>query len=109
MNDFLIQEILSLAKRLERTHSEGAVWVAKDVARELKKLTLSSSPNSLFTAREFEILQHVSNGFTNPEIASAIGISSKTVQFHLQNIFRKTNTSTRTEAVSYAHREKLLP
>jgi DNA-binding NarL/FixJ family response regulator len=27
----------------------------------------------------------------------------------LQNIFTKTNTSSRTEAVSFAHKEKLLP
>ena len=108
MDESLKEMILQLAKRLERAHSEGAVWVAKDVARKLKKLTQSSPSNSLFTAREFEILQHVSNGFTNPEIASALGISIKTVQFHLQSIFRKTNTSSRTEAVSFAHREKLL-
>jgi LuxR family maltose regulon positive regulatory protein len=109
MDEITKQQLLQLARRLEQVHSQGAVWVAKDVARKLKKLLLPNPVNSLFTPREFEILQHVANGFTNSEIASALDISSKTVQFHLQNIFTKTNTSSRTEAVSFAHKEKLLP
>jgi DNA-binding NarL/FixJ family response regulator len=108
IDDSLKETIIALANRLERTHSSGAVWVAKDVARKLKKLTNAPSSPSLFTQRESEILHHVANGFTNPEIATALGISIKTVQFHLQSIFRKTNTSSRTEAVNFAHKEKLL-
>ncbi len=109
MEESLKETIIALANRLERTHSQGAVWVAKDVARKLKKLTITSTTKSIFTTRETEIFQHVANGFTNPEIASALDISIKTVQFHLQSIFRKTNTSSRTEAVNFAHKEKLLP
>jgi DNA-binding NarL/FixJ family response regulator len=108
MDESLKQTLIALADRLERAHSQGAVWVSKDVARKLKRLTLPSAANSLLTIRESEILQHVANGFTNPEIATALDISVKTVQFHLQGIFRKTNTSTRTEAVNFAHKEKLL-
>ena len=108
MEESLKQNLLALAARLDRAHSQGAVWVAKDVARKLKKLTLPSASSSLLTHRESEILHHVANGFTNPEIATALDISVKTVQFHLQGIFRKTNTSTRTEAVNFAHKEKLL-
>ena len=108
MDESLKQSILALATRLERAHPQGAVWISKDVARKLKKLTVPTLPNSLLTIRESEILQHVANGFTNPEIATALDISIKTVQFHLQGIFRKTNTSSRTEAVNFAHKEKLL-
>ena len=108
MDDSLKETIIALAHRLERAHSVGAVWIAKDVARKLKKLTETPTSQSIFTPRENEILHHVANGFTNPEIATALGISIKTVQFHLQSIFKKTNTSSRTEAVSFAHREKLF-
>lgn len=108
MNDNLKETILALANRLDRAHSESAVWVAKDVARQLKKLVQGRPVSSILSSRESEILHHVANGFSNPEIASALGISIKTVQFHLQSIFRKTNTSSRTEAVNFAHKEKLL-
>jgi DNA-binding NarL/FixJ family response regulator len=109
MEESLKESIMALAKRLEQTHSKNAVWVAKDVSRKLKKLIDYPQTKSIFTNRETEVFQLVANGFTNPEIASALDISVKTVQFHLQSIFRKTNTSSRTEAVSIAHKEKLLP
>jgi len=109
MDETTKETILLLVQKLERAHSLSAVWVAKDVARRLKKLTIIHKTETILTVRETEILQHVSNGFTNPDIASALDISVKTVQFHLQGIFRKTNTSSRTEAVSFALKEKLIP
>ncbi len=69
MDDLLKEAILNLAFQLERAHSVSATWVAKDVARKLKKLTQPSPSHFIFTARENEILQHVANGFTNLEIA----------------------------------------
>lgn len=100
--------ILQLAQRLEQTHSSSAVWVAKDVARKLRKLTKPTPKGTILSPRETEILQHISSGFTNSEIATALDISIKTVQFHIQGIFRKTHTSTRTEAASYGLKEKLI-
>ncbi len=108
MDETTKETILLLIQKLERVHSTSAVWVAKDVARKLKKLTIKHPTETVLTPRETEILQHVSNGFTNPEIASALDISIKTVQFHLQGIFRKINASSRTEAVSMALKEKLI-
>lgn len=56
---------------------------------------------SLLTRRETEIMTYVMKGFTNREIASALNISSKTIEFHLSNIYLKTQTSGRAEAISY--------
>lgn len=109
MDQELRNSLLALASRLDRAHSQGAVWTAKDVARKLRALARVHKGDSLFTSREKEILEHVANGFSNPDIATALDISIKTVQFHLKSIFIKTNTSTRTEAVSVALKEKLLP
>lgn len=108
MDSHLKDTLLALAARLDRAHSESAVWIAKDIARELRKITKPQITNSILSVRETEILEHVANGFSNPEIATALDISVKTVQFHLKSIFTKTNTSTRTEAVSTAIKEKLI-
>lgn len=108
MDNYLKESLLSLAARLDRAHSESAVWIAKDVARQLRKIVSPKISSSLLSARETEILEHVSNGFSNQEIATALDISIKTVQFHLKSIFTKTNTSSRTEAVSIAIKEKLI-
>ncbi len=47
------------------------------------------------TPRELEILQLVLAGKTNKTIASEIYISTKTVEFHLDNIYAKIGVRTR--------------
>jgi len=47
------------------------------------------------TPRELEILRLVIAGKTNKAIAKEIYISAKTVEFHLENIYRKLGVRTR--------------
>jgi DNA-binding CsgD family transcriptional regulator len=52
------------------------------------------------TSREREILEAVSNGETNAQIAKRLWISPYTVRAHLEHIFEKLNVKTRTEAAA---------
>ncbi|MDQ7028924.1 MAG: response regulator transcription factor [Ardenticatenia bacterium] len=54
------------------------------------------------TAREIEVLQLVAKGLTNREIGHRLGISDRTVQGHLANIYGKLQVNSRTEAVTRA-------
>jgi NarL family two-component system response regulator LiaR len=58
--------------------------------------------------REVELLRVAAKGVTNKEIASELGISQRTVQSHLVNIFRKMECGSRTEAVLHALQEGWL-
>lgn len=49
--------------------------------------------------REFEILQALSLGLTNKEIAQRFSLSENTIKFHLASIFSKLEVNNRTEAV----------
>jgi DNA-binding NarL/FixJ family response regulator len=60
------------------------------------------------TAREHEVLVLASDGLSNREIASALGISDHTVKFHLASIYAKLGASTRTEAVQRGLRTGLI-
>jgi len=55
--------------------------------------------------REVEVLKVVAKGGSNKDIAQELGISVRTVQTHMANIFAKLGVDTRTEAVLYALRE----
>jgi len=57
-----------------------------------------------FSPREHEVLTLAAEGLTNKEIAYRLGISERTVQFHINSIFNKTATNSRTEAVALALR-----
>jgi DNA-binding CsgD family transcriptional regulator len=50
------------------------------------------------TSREAEALYWVAQGKTNPEISIICGISARTVQKHLERIFKKLRVETRTAA-----------
>lgn len=52
------------------------------------------------TGRETEIMEHVSRGLSNREIARACFLAEKTVKNHLNNIFPKLGVTTRAEAIS---------
>jgi DNA-binding CsgD family transcriptional regulator len=56
------------------------------------------------TPREEEVLEHLSVGKTNAEIAAALHVSVHAIKFHLQKVFRKFGVANRTEAaVRYAN------
>jgi len=56
--------------------------------------------DSPLTAREREVIELVSTGATNREIASVLVISESTVKSHVKHILRKLGASNRAEAVS---------
>lgn len=56
------------------------------------------------TYREWEVLQIAASGCSNREIALRLSVSSRTIQCHLSNIFKKLNVVSRTEAVVVALR-----
>jgi NarL family two-component system response regulator YdfI len=60
----------------------------------------------VLSARELGVLRLVSQGLTNKEIAYRLGLSARTIQYHLNSIFNKTGTSTRSEAVAIAYQRK---
>ena len=60
------------------------------------------------TDRELEILRALGEGRSNKEIAKALWLAEQTVKFHLTNIYRKLNVSSRTEAVHWAYSHGLL-
>ncbi|MFN2166871.1 MAG: response regulator [Anaerolineae bacterium] len=56
------------------------------------------------TAREMEILEHITRGASNKVIAASLGISQQTVKNHMSSILRKLSVADRTEAAVVALR-----
>jgi DNA-binding CsgD family transcriptional regulator len=52
------------------------------------------------TVCEAKVTQLVVQGLSNKEVANIIGVSEKTIKFHLTKTYRKFNIKSRTELMS---------
>lgn len=94
LKDMLLTEVVTAIRAVYR----GERVIPAPVAARLAEFT----PRADLTEREVEVMQFAARGFSNREIASAIGRSDETVKLHLKNIFMKLGVADRTEAVTVA-------
>ena len=78
------------------------------VSQEIKCLIAENPPAPELTPRQLEILNSLSRGYSNAEIAEVFGISEFSVREHVANIMAKLDASNRAEAVATALRKNLL-
>lgn len=67
----------------------------------------TEQPANALSAREEEVLRLVRSGLANKQIASALGITERTVKAHLGNIFRQIGVADRTSAALLGARPSL--
>lgn len=60
------------------------------------------------TERERDVLRLAARGLTNKQIGVELGISDRTVQNHLANVYAKLGVASRTEAVTEALQRELI-
>jgi DNA-binding NarL/FixJ family response regulator len=75
--------------------------IARKVVESFKHIDRVDNPllHSL-TSREKEVLEYLSKGLMNKELAEALRLSVATVRTHIQNIYEKLQVNTRIEAVN---------
>jgi DNA-binding NarL/FixJ family response regulator len=61
------------------------------------------------TAREIDVLRLLARGASNPQIAVDLGISVNTVKTHISQILTKLQLENRTQAATYAVKNRLVP
>lgn len=64
--------------------------------------TAEAQESPKLSPRKLEVLNLLVHGQANKEIAAALGISVKTVEFHLKNIYTKLGVTNRAQAIAKA-------
>jgi DNA-binding CsgD family transcriptional regulator/glucose-6-phosphate-specific signal transduction histidine kinase len=95
-----IRLVQTLQMTLQAVH--GRMEIQIEEGHLLVKIQVRITEQVSLTPRETDIMQLVAEGLTNKEIASALHVSARTVNFHLDNVYSKLQVSTRTEAVMVA-------
>lgn len=68
---------------------------------------LQTDPIYQLTKRERALLEALSRGLSNRQLAAEFGISANTVKFHLSNLYEKLSISSRTQAVAFFFSSRL--
>ena len=95
-DDVLVSTIRSIAK--------GETVISP----EIERLLTDDPPIPVLTPRQIEVLQSMTRGLTNRDIAKQLGIRQDRVNEHVAAILAKIGAANRTEAVAIALRKHLL-
>ncbi|MCB9134065.1 MAG: hypothetical protein H6636_01475 [Anaerolineales bacterium] len=85
----------------------AASEIQSDFSYSLTDMEALSTSASI-SPREQEVLQLLSNGYTNRKIAHLLSISQSTVKTHVGNIYTKLNVNSRVQAINSAKELKLV-
>lgn len=92
-----LKEIEGWAGQLE------ARWVWASDANSL------ALPVATLTGRELEVLQVLMEGASTAQAATRLNVSVSTIRSHIKNILAKLGVHSRTEALAFALRHRLIP
>jgi RNA polymerase sigma factor (sigma-70 family) len=85
-----------------------ATKLLEEFARLARGIPEAIPPRDKLSPREHEVLELLTQGATNKEIASSLGISENTVKNHLKNILEKLHLANRVQAATYALQKGLI-
>lgn len=105
-------QLYDLLESISRGEAPLSGVIAAKILKEFTQPTQDTVQERVsieeLTAREVNVLQLVTDGKTNREIAEALFITENTVKIHLRNILDKLHLKNRIQAAVYAVRQGLV-
>ena len=80
----------------------------RHLSPEIQTALDEAEPTPSFTKRQMEVLDAITRGLSNDNIAMMLGLSKTRVKQHLNEIYDKLSAANRAEAVAIAIRRQLL-
>jgi NarL family two-component system response regulator LiaR len=108
---YLLKDVSAdeLAQAIRSAHA-GRSTLSPEAAQVLvHAASQHPAPGINLTGREREVLTLMIEGLNNTQIAGRLTVSPSTVKSHVSNILSKLGASSRTEAVTLALRNRIIP
>ena len=108
---YLLKDVSAdeLAQAIRAAHA-GRSTLSPEAAQALVLATSQPpAPGLDLTEREREVLALLIEGLNNTQIAAKLNVSPSTVKSHVSNILSKLGVASRTEAVTLALRNRIVP
>jgi DNA-binding NarL/FixJ family response regulator len=97
-----------LFRAIRVVHAGGSLLEPLVATKLLRQVSQPGPVGGALTAREQEVLELLAQGSPNKTIARTLGISERTVKFHVTGIMHKLDAENRTEAVTLAAQRGLI-
>jgi DNA-binding NarL/FixJ family response regulator len=108
LKDASREELFEAVRAVHRGESLVQPGVAARLLDRFAELSRPTPDEPLLSARELEVVQLMSTGAANKEIAVELSISESTVKTHVANIFQKLDVNDRTGAVTTAIQKGII-
>jgi DNA-binding NarL/FixJ family response regulator len=97
-----------IARAIRIVHGGGSHLEPRVAAKVLAEVGSPQRSKSRLSGREREVLRLVANGLANKQIAASLGITERTVKFHVTSILNKLGADNRAQAAALAVQQGLL-
>jgi DNA-binding NarL/FixJ family response regulator len=105
---FLVDAIQSLAKHKPFFTNKVSQVLFADILNRSETKPHATETSNRLTMREREIVQLLSEGQSNKEVAAVLGISIRTAETHRASVLRKLSLDSLASLVRYAIRNKII-
>jgi DNA-binding NarL/FixJ family response regulator len=95
-------EILQAIQDVQRGGAPMSAYIARKVVQSFQQPAPATHPDEALSKRESEVLGYVARGYSDKEVADALGLSAMTVRSYLKTIYSKLHVHSRTQAIAKA-------
>lgn len=93
-------EILQAVLEAHRGGAPMSPYIARKVVQSFQRQLPSVQPEeSVLSKRESEVLGYVARGYSDKEVADALGLTPATIRSYLKTIYSKLHVHSRTQAI----------
>ncbi len=95
-------EILQAIQDVNRGGAPMSPYIARKVVQSFQQTSPANRPDDVLSKRESEVLSYVARGYSDKEVAEALGLTTATVRSYLKSIYSKLHVHSRTQAITKA-------
>lgn len=97
-------EILQAIQDVNRGGAPMSPYIARKVVQSFQHQAPATRSDDVLSKRESEVLGYVARGYSDKEVAEALGLTTATVRSYLKTIYSKLHVHSRTQAITKAGR-----
>jgi DNA-binding NarL/FixJ family response regulator len=97
-----------IARAIRAVHGGGSYLASPVAAKILRQMRSPRRASTMLSDRERTVLREVAAGRSTKQIAQVLGITERTVKFHVASIMNKLGADNRAQAVAEAAKRGLL-